>query len=620
MALPLALTLGEPAGIGPDITFAAWRRRAELGLPPFYLLADPAFVARRAERIAPDTPVAVVKPEAATAAFATALPIVDIAVAVSAEPGRPDQSSAPVALAAIRRAVADAIVTNPVAKNVLYRSGFPEPGHTEFLGKLAEESTGVAAQPVMMLWSPELAVVPVTIHLALKDVTARLSEGLVVETGRIVARDLRERFDIARPRLAIAGLNPHAGEDGALGDEDLTVVRPAVERLKAEGIDARGPLPADSLFHQAARASYDVALAMYHDQALIPIKTLAFNHAVNVTLGLPFVRTSPDHGIAFDIAGTGRADPASLIAALQLAARLSSGEAVVPRPVPCARAPRMSAIDDLPPLREVIRRHGLRAKKSLGQNFLLDLNLTARIARAAGPPEGVDVVEIGPGPGGLTRALLVAGARRVIAVERDERAIAALEQIAARYPGRLEIVSGDALKFDPPALLGAAPARVVANLPYNIATALLVGWLTLEPWPPWYDRLVLMFQREVAERIVAAPGSKSYGRLSVLAGWRCEARIRFDVAGTAFVPPPRVTSSLVELVPRQNPLPCERRALERVTEAAFGQRRKMLRQSLKSLGPDPTSLLEAAKLEPTSRAEDIPVEGFVALARAFAAR
>jgi 16S rRNA (adenine1518-N6/adenine1519-N6)-dimethyltransferase len=280
----------------------------------------------------------------------------------------------------------------------------------------------------------------------------------------------------------------------------------------------------------------------------------------------------------------------------------------------------MSAIDDLPPLREVIRRHGLRAKKSLGQNFLLDLNLTARIARAAGPLEGVEVVEIGPGPGGLTRALLVAGARRVIAVERDERAIAALEQIAARYPGRLEIVSGDALDFDPRPLLGAAPARVVANLPYNIATALLVGWLTLEPWPPWYDRLALMFQREVAERIVAAPGSKSYGRLSVLTGWRCQARIRFDIAGTAFVPPPRVTSSLVELVPRQSPLPCERRALERVTEAAFGQRRKMLRQSLKSLGPEPMTLLEAAKLEPTARAEDIPVEGFVALARAFAAR
>jgi 4-hydroxythreonine-4-phosphate dehydrogenase len=331
MARPLALTLGEPAGIGPDITFAAWRRRAELNLTPFYLLADPTFVARRAERIAPDLTIAVVEPAAAWTAFKTALPIVDIGVPVSAEPGHPDQSSAPAALAAIRRAVADvragaaaAIVTNPVAKNVLYRSGFPEPGHTEYLGKLAEESTGLAAQPVMMLWSPELAVVPVTIHLPLKDVVAKLTGDLVVETGRIVARDLRDRFGIAHPRLAIAGLNPHAGEDGTLGDEDLTVVRPAVERLKAEGIDARGPLPADSLFHRVARGSYDVALAMYHDQALIPIKTLAFDHAVNVTLGLPFVRTSPDHGTAFDIAGTGRADPASLIAALQLAARLSS--------------------------------------------------------------------------------------------------------------------------------------------------------------------------------------------------------------------------------------------------------------------------------------------------------
>ncbi|HET7257646.1 MAG TPA: 16S rRNA (adenine(1518)-N(6)/adenine(1519)-N(6))-dimethyltransferase RsmA [Xanthobacteraceae bacterium] len=279
----------------------------------------------------------------------------------------------------------------------------------------------------------------------------------------------------------------------------------------------------------------------------------------------------------------------------------------------------MSAIDDLPPLREVIRRHGLRAKKSLGQNFLLDLNLTARIARAAGPLDGVEVVEIGAGPGGLTRALLAAGARRVIAVERDDRAIAALAEIAAHYPGRLEVVAGDALDFDPRGLIG-APARVVANLPYNIATALLVSWLTLEPWPPWYDRLVLMFQREVAERIVAAPGSKSYGRLSVLVGWRCEARILFDVAGSAFVPPPKVTSSLVEVVPRARPLACERRALERVTEAAFGQRRKMLRQSLKSLGADTSALLEAAAIEPTARAEDIPVEGFVALARAFTAR
>jgi 4-hydroxythreonine-4-phosphate dehydrogenase len=331
MPRPLALTLGEPAGIGPDITIAVWRRRFELDLPPFYLLADPKLIARRAERLAPGLNIAVVEPAGASAAFKTALPVVDIGVPVSAEPGHPDQSSAPAAIAAIRRAVADvcagaacAIVTNPVAKNILYRSGFAEPGHTEYLAKLAEESTGVAMHPVMMLWSPELAVVPVTIHLPLKDVVTRLTCDLVVATGRIVARDLRDRFGIAHPRLAVAGLNPHAGEDGTLGDEDLTVVRPAVERLVAEGIDARGPLPADSMFHQAARATYDAALAMYHDQALIPIKTLAFDHAVNVTLGLPFVRTSPDHGTAFDIAGTGRADPGSLIAALGLAARLSA--------------------------------------------------------------------------------------------------------------------------------------------------------------------------------------------------------------------------------------------------------------------------------------------------------
>ena len=280
----------------------------------------------------------------------------------------------------------------------------------------------------------------------------------------------------------------------------------------------------------------------------------------------------------------------------------------------------MSGIDDLPPLREVIRRHDLRAKKSLGQNFLLDLNLTARIARAAGPLAGVTVVEIGPGPGGLTRALLANGARRVIAVERDERALAALAEIAAHYPGRLDVVAGDALDVDLRAYVEREPARIVANLPYNIATALLVAWLTLEPWPPWYDRLVLMFQREVALRITAAPATESYGRLAVLAGWRSEARILFDIAPSAFVPPPKVTSSLVEIFPRAAPLPCDPRALQRITQAAFGQRRKMLRQSLKSLGIDPMDLLGAADIAPTARAEEIPVEGFVALTRAFTAR
>ncbi len=279
----------------------------------------------------------------------------------------------------------------------------------------------------------------------------------------------------------------------------------------------------------------------------------------------------------------------------------------------------MTGIDDLPPLREVIRKHDLVAKKSLGQNFLFDLNLTSRIARAAGPMDEVTIIEVGPGPGGLTRRSRREESTRVIAIERDHRAIAALQEIADRYPGRLEIFEADATTFDPIPHLAGQKARIVANLPYNIGTVLLVGWLTAEPWPPFYDRLVLMFQREVAERLVAEPGSKTYGRLSVLSQWRTQPKILFDIAPGAFVPPPKVTSSVVELVPRAEPLPCDRRALERVTEAAFGQRRKMLRQSLKSLGRDPLALLAQAGIAETDRAENVDIEGFVRLARAFSA-
>jgi 16S rRNA (adenine1518-N6/adenine1519-N6)-dimethyltransferase len=275
----------------------------------------------------------------------------------------------------------------------------------------------------------------------------------------------------------------------------------------------------------------------------------------------------------------------------------------------------MSAIDDLPPLREVIRQHALSARKSLGQNFLLDLNLTARIARAAGPLEDATIIEIGPGPGGLTRALLALGARRVIAVERDQRALPALEDISRRYPGRLEIVCADAQDFDPRPLLGGRGAKIVANLPYNIATALLIDWLSTEPWPPWYDMMVLMFQREVAERIVARANDEAYGRLGVLANWRTETKILFDISPAAFVPQPNVTSSVVRLVPRSTPEACDRRALEQVAAAAFGQRRKMLRQSLKSLSVDPARLAAAAQVDPTRRAETISVSGFVAMAR-----
>jgi len=338
MATPLALTLGEPAGIGPDIAIKAWLRRREMKLPPFYLLGDGEFVAARARALGIDLKLVETDPKHASAAFADALPVVATGQKATARPGKPDASSAAATLTSIRQAVGDvaarraaAVVTNPIAKSVLYRAGFRHPGHTEFLAELAA-SNGRAPQPVMMLWSPALAVVPVTIHLALRDAIARLSTDLIVSTARIVASGLKSRFGITHPRLALSGLNPHAGEDGTLGTEDSTIVAPAVESLRADGIDVRGPLAADTMFHEAARKTYDCAVCMYHDQALIPIKTLAFDDGVNVTLGLPFIRTSPDHGTAFDIAGTGRANPASLIAALRLAARMA--ETSVPPQTP----------------------------------------------------------------------------------------------------------------------------------------------------------------------------------------------------------------------------------------------------------------------------------------------
>jgi 16S rRNA (adenine1518-N6/adenine1519-N6)-dimethyltransferase len=278
----------------------------------------------------------------------------------------------------------------------------------------------------------------------------------------------------------------------------------------------------------------------------------------------------------------------------------------------------LSQIDTLPPLREVVRAHGLLAKRSLGQNFLFDLNLTSRIARAAGPLEGVTVVEVGPGPGGLTRALLAAGAAKVIAIERDPRCLPALAEIAAHYSERLHVVEADALSYDPRPLVEGRPARVISNLPYNVGTPLLARWLTADDWPPWWQSLTLMFQREVAERIVADESDRAnYGRLGVLCGWRTRARILFDVPPSAFVPPPKVTSSVVQLVPRPDPLPCRVAALEAVTKAAFGQRRKMLRQSLKSLSADPAPLLAAAGVPETARAEEVAVPGYVGLANAF---
>jgi 4-hydroxythreonine-4-phosphate dehydrogenase len=327
MAKPLALTLGEPAGIGPDITIKAWLRRDELKLPPFYLLGDRDFIGKRARAIGVDIKLADVGAEGAAAAFPRALPVVSTGQAATAQPGRPDDRSADAALASIRQAVRDvasgragAVVTNPIAKGVLYRAGFRHPGHTEYLAELA----GSMEPAVMMLAGRDLRVVPVTIHLALREAIEALSAAAIVHAGRVVDAALRHDFAIAAPVIAVAGLNPHAGEAGGLGREDIDIVAPAVAELRAAGIDARGPLAADTMFHEAARRRYDAALCMYHDQALIPIKTLDFDGAVNVTLGLPFIRTSPDHGTAFDIAGQGIARPESLIAALRLAAEMAA--------------------------------------------------------------------------------------------------------------------------------------------------------------------------------------------------------------------------------------------------------------------------------------------------------
>jgi 4-hydroxythreonine-4-phosphate dehydrogenase len=327
MALPLALTMGEPAGIGGDIALQAWRRRDE-GLPPFYLIDDPERLAGLAKRLAWDAPVReIAAPCEAAGVFTAAVPVIAVGGRVKAEPGRPDPEDARLVIAAIDRAVADvlagraaAVVTNPINKDVLYRAGFRHPGHTEYLAELA----GGGAQAVMMLACPELRVVPVSIHVPLQQAIEMLSAEAIMRTGRVVDAALRRDFGIAKPVIAVAGLNPHAGENGALGREDLDIVAPAVAALRAEGIEARGPLPPDTMFHAEARAGYDAALCMYHDQALIPLKTIDFHGGVNVTLGLPFIRTSPDHGTAFDIAGHGVARPDSLIAALKLAAEMAA--------------------------------------------------------------------------------------------------------------------------------------------------------------------------------------------------------------------------------------------------------------------------------------------------------
>ena len=329
---PLCLTQGDPSGVGPDLALALYAgfRAGDAAVDPFFLLADPDLLRRRAKSLGSAIEIIETTPEQAAGCFESGLPVVALRGKVQGTPGRPDSDDAPATIESITRAVecvaaglASAIVTNPIAKSVLYRAGFAHPGHTEFLGELAGRLFGGASRPVMLLWSRELAVVPATIHVPLARVPSLLDSNDLAMIGEIVAAAFMRDFGVAAPRLAFAGLNPHAGEDGALGREEIDIIAPAISRLVAQGIAASGPFSADTLFHAQARKNYDVAICMYHDQALIPIKTLAFDSGVNVTLGLPFIRTSPDHGTAFDIAGTGAAKVTSLTEAMILAGRMA---------------------------------------------------------------------------------------------------------------------------------------------------------------------------------------------------------------------------------------------------------------------------------------------------------
>ncbi len=330
---PIGLTMGDPAGIGPEIILKAWTARAEEALSPFVVYADPAMLGERARAAGADIRIAEVSsPSQATAAFSDALPVVAVPLPARSQAGKPDTKNAPATIAAIERAVADiakgetrAIVTAPISKAVLYQSGFDHPGHTEFLGVLASRHwPGHQYHPVMMIASELLRVVPLTIHVPLESVPGLITRQRIFETVRTTHQALRRDFGIETPRIAVCGLNPHAGEGGSIGRQDEDIIAPAIRELRAEGVWVTGPHSADTLFHAEARKTYDAAIAMYHDQALIPIKTLSFDDGVNITLGLPFVRTSPDHGTAFDIAGGGRARPTSLIAALKMADALSA--------------------------------------------------------------------------------------------------------------------------------------------------------------------------------------------------------------------------------------------------------------------------------------------------------
>ena len=598
---PIAVSIGDPAGIGPEVLAKAWQQRREQRLSPFFAIGD-----RRSIAAVWDGPLRKIgAPDEARACFDEALPIMEVEDAGEIAPGAPNMPGARCAIASLEIAVGlarenavSAIVTGPVAKAALYAAGFTHSGQTEFVA----ERCGVAPGNVaMMLAGPTLRTVCITTHVPLAEVSALLSVELVVARARVAAKGLQRDFGIEMPRLALAGFNPHAGEGGALGREEIDILLPALEQLREDGIDIVGPLAADTMFHPRARALRRGAVHLSRPGA-DSAQDAALRRGRQHDAGAP---DHPRRARSRYRLRDRRREPGR-------ARRDDRGDPHGRRVRRAPRALRVTSMADLPPLREVIARHGLAASKALGQNFLLDPQLLDRIARVAGDLQGQRVYEVGPGPGGLTRALLRAGAD-VVAVERDRRCLPALAELAEAADGRLRVIEGDAMAVDAAAEAGRG-AHIVANLPYNVGTALLVRWLEPEAWPPWWSSLSLMFQKEVAERIVARPGSDHFGRLSVLAQWRSRATIALNVHRSAFVPPPKVMSAVVHIVPGAMPAGVDPATLSALTAAAFGQRRKMLRQSLKAM-PGALDALATLRIASDRRPETLSVDEFVAVAK-----
>ena len=489
------------------------------------------------------------------------------------------------------KTAASAIVTNPINKNIMYKSGFKYSGHTEFLASFSKENI----QPVMMLVGKNLKTIPLTIHVPLSQVSSLITEELIITTIKITAKYLTSYFGIKKPKIILTGLNPHSGENGDIGLKNKNIIIPAIKKIqKNNDFLLDGPFSADTVFSYEARQNYDVAICMYHDQALIPIKTLDFYNGVNVTLGLDFIRTSPDHGTGFDIAGKNIANPSSLILSAQM-----------------MLTKIMSKLFDhqLPTIKEILKKNNIKIHKSLGQNFLFDINLTDKIVKKSEPISST-IIEIGPGPGGLTRSILKKNPNILFAIDKDNQSELMLSDLKELYGDKLQVIIADAINY-PIWNLGNEPRQVIANLPYNVGTKMLISWLK---HIKKFEKLTLMFQKEVADRIIAPVGSSNYGRLSILTNWLTKSKKLFDLPGSAFIPPPKVTSTVIELIPMENPIfDVSFNSLEKITQMTFSQRRKMLKSSLKKINGE--AILEDLNISSRLRPEELTIIDFCRIAK-----